>query len=103
MFNVPVGNIFSTLQTYFGSAYINDINIGTQVNKVMVQSDWNFRNNINKVGNIYVNSTAGEPVPLQSLISIKNTVAPRSISRYNLYPSAAITVVMKQGFSQDRG
>jgi len=103
MFNVPVGNIFSTLQTYFGSAYINDINIGTQVNKVMVQSDWNFRNNINKVGNIYVNSTAGEPVPLQSLISIKNTVAPRSISRYNLYPSAAITVVMKQGFSTGQG
>lgn len=103
MFNVPIGNIFSTLQTYFGSAYINDINIGTQVNKVMVQSDWNFRNNISKVGNIYVNSTAGKPVPLQSLISIKNTVAPRAISRYNLYPSAAITVVMKDGFSTGQG
>ncbi len=103
MLNVPVGNIFSTLQTYFGSAYINDINIGTQVNKVMVQSDWNFRNSISKVGNIYVNSTYGKPVPLNSLVSIKNTVAPRSIARYNLYPSAAVTVVMKQGFSTGQG
>ncbi|MDD2351078.1 MAG: efflux RND transporter permease subunit, partial [Synergistaceae bacterium] len=94
MLNVPIGNIFSTLQTYFGSAYINDINIGTQINKVLVQSDWNFRNNMSKVGNIYVNSMAGDPVPLHSLVSIKNTVAPRSIARYNLYPSAAITIVM---------
>lgn len=103
MLNVPLGNIFSTLQTFFGSAYINDINIGTQVNKVLVQSDWNFRNSISKVGNIYVNSMAGEPVPLHSLVSIKDTVAPRSIARYNLYPSAAITIVMEQGYSTGQG
>ena len=82
MLNVPIGNIFATLQTYFGSAYINDINIGTQVNKVMVQSDWNFRNNIGNVGSIHVNSTSGDPVPPVP-VSVRNTVAPRSISRYN--------------------
>lgn len=103
MFNVPVGNIFSTLQTYFGSAYINDINIGTQVNKVMVQSDWNFRNSLDKIGNIHIYGTSGESVPLQSIVSLKNTVAPRSIARYNLYPSATITVVMKQGYSTGQG
>ena len=103
LLNVPIGNIFSTLQTYFGSAYINDINIGTQVNKVMVQSDWDFRNTIDSVGSIYINSTAGEPVPLQSLVSIKNTVAPRSIARYNLYPSAAVSIVMKDGYSTGQG
>ena len=103
MLNVPIGNIFSTLQTYFGSAYINDINIGTQVNKVMVQSDWDFRNTIESVGSIYINSTAGKPVPLQSLVSIKNTVAPRSIARYNLYPSAAVSIVMKEGYSTGQG
>lgn len=103
MFNVPVGNIFSTLQTYFGSAYINDINIGTQVNKVMVQSDWNFRNSLDKIGNIHIYGTSGESVPLQSIVSLKNTVAPRSIARYNLYPSAAITIIMKQGYSTGQG
>ncbi len=103
MFNVPVGTIFSTLQTYFGSAYINDINIGTQVNKVMVQSDWKFRNKIDSIKGIYVNSSTGSPVPLQSLVTIKKTLAPRSINRYNLFPSAAITVVMKPGFSSGQG
>ncbi len=103
IFNVPVGNIFSTLQTYFGSAYINDINIGTQVNKVMVQSDWNFRNSLDKIGNIHIYGTSGESVPLQSIVSLKNTVAPRSIARYNLYPSAAINIVMRQGYSTGQG
>ncbi len=103
MFNVPVGTIFSTLQTYFASAYINDINIGTQVNKVMIQSDWNFRSNIDNIGNIYVNSNTGQPVPLQSLVSVKKTLAPRSVNRYNLFPSAAVTIVMKPGFSTGQG
>ena len=103
MFNVPVGTIFSTLQAYFGTSYINDINIGTQVNKVILQSDWNYRDKMDSIGNIYVNSTTGNPVPLQSLMSIKKTVAPRLINRYNLFPSAAITVVMKTGFSTGQG
>lgn len=33
---VPMSKIFSTLETYLGSAYVNDINLGTQVNKVMI-------------------------------------------------------------------
>jgi len=103
MFNVPVGTIFSTLQTYFASAYINDINIGTQVNKVMIQSDWNYRNSIDNIGSIYVNSTNGQPVPLQSLVTVRKTLAPRSVNRYNLFPSAAITIVMKPGFLDRTG
>lgn len=101
--HVPIGNIFNTLQTYFGSAYINDINLGTQVNKVMVQSDWDFRNKINDIGGIYVRGTSGEQIPLQSIVTVKKTVAPRAISRYNLYPSAGITVVVKPGFSTGQG
>ena len=103
MYNVPVGNIFSTLQTYFGSAYINDINIGTQVNKVMVQSQWQYRSKIDDIGGIYVNSTNGDPVPLETLLKVRKTVAPRSYPRYNLYPSAGLTIMMKPGYSTGQG
>ena len=101
--NVQIGTIFSTLQTYFGSAYINDINIGTQVNRVMVQSEWNYRNNMDRIGGIFVRNTNGEQVPLQSLMTLRKTLAPRAIDRYNLYPSAGITIVMKPGFSSGQG
>ena len=103
LMNVQVGSIFSTLQTYFGSAYINDINIGTQVNRVMVQSEWNYRNNMDRIGGIFVRNANGEQVPLQSLMTLRKTLAPRAIDRYNLYPSASITIVMKPGFSSGQG
>lgn len=103
MLNVPIGTIFSTLQTYFGSAYINDINIGTQVNKVMLQSEWNYRNKIEDIGGIFVTNTSGEQVPLQSVLKARKTVAPRVFDRYNLFPSASVTIMMKPGYSSGQG
>ncbi|MDO5116077.1 MAG: efflux RND transporter permease subunit [Synergistaceae bacterium] len=103
LMNVPVSTIFSTLQTYFGSAYVNDINIGTQVNRVMLQSQWAYRNKIEDIGSIYVRGSNGEQVPLQSLVTVNKVLSPRSISRYNLFPSAAITVAMNQGYSTGQG
>lgn len=103
LMEVPLSTIFSTLQTYFGSAYINDINIGTQVNRVMMQSDWQYRQNSDSIGNIFVKSSAGEQVPLQSLVSVRKTLAPRTLDRYNLYPTAGITIVLKQGYSTGQG
>jgi len=102
-YGVPISNVFRTLQTYFGTAYINDINIGTTVNKVLLQSDWPYRNKINAIGNIYANSTTGERVPLESLMTLRKTLAPRAVSRYNLSSSAAITAFMAPGYSTGQG
>lgn len=103
MYSVSVGSIFNTMQTYFGSAYINDVNIGTQVNKVMVQSEAKFRNKIDNIGSIYVQSTNGDSVPLETLATVIKIVAPRMIARYDLYPSAALTIQMNDGYSTGQG
>lgn len=103
LLNVPVSSVLATLQTYFGTAYINDINLGTQVNKVLLQSDWEYRNTIDSIDNVFVNNNFGEPVPFSSIATIKKTLAPRSINRYNLYPSAPVTIVMKPGYSTGEG
>ena len=100
---VQLGTAFSTLQTYFGTAYINDINLGTQVNKVIVQSDWPFRDRMNALERVYVRNTQGLQVPVTSFAAMKETLAPRSISRFNLYPSASINIVMAPGFSTGDG
>ena len=90
---VPVGNIFSVLQNYLGSSYINDVNFGTQVNKVMVQADWPYRKDLNSIGNLYVQNTLGEMVPLGTMIKMRKVLSPRVVTRYNQYPSASITAV----------
>ena len=97
--NVPLSNIFSTIENYLGSGYVNDINLGTQVNKVIVQSDWKYRKNLQSINNIYVPSTKGAMVPLGALVDLKTVLSPRQISRYNQYPSAGITVMLKEGAS----
>ena len=103
MLGVQTGNIFSVLSTYFGTAYINDINIGTQVNKVILQSEWAQRNKLDSIGNVFVPNVNGDQVPMRSFTTLRKTLAPRSIARYNLYPSAGITVILNQGYSSGQG
>ena len=96
---VPVSNIYSVLQNYLGAGYVNDINIGTQVNKVMIQADWEHRKDIDSIKKLYVKSSNNTMVPLGSLVDIKIIQAPRSYDRYNQYPSASITAMAKPGVS----
>ncbi len=96
---VGIGSIFSTLQYYLGSAYINDVNFGTQVNKVMIQADWKNRKDIDSIKNLHVQSENGDMVPLDSVITLSKILSPRVVSRYNQYPSATITAVQNPAVS----
>ncbi len=90
---VPLTNIFSALENYLGSGYVNDINFGTQVNKVIVQSDWKYRKDIDSLRNIYVPNQDGQMVPLNAFVSLKPILSPRQIIRYNQYPASGVTVM----------
>ena len=96
---VSIGSIYSTLQTYLGSMYVNDVNIGTQANKVMVQADWKYRKNLQSIKDLYVQSASGQMVPLGSLIEIKRITLPRSVDRYNQYPAATVQIVVADNSS----
>lgn len=96
---VPMANIFSTLESYLGSAYVNDINLGTQVNKVMLQSDWKYRENIDSINDIYIANQEGRQVPMRAMVELKKILAPRVVQRYNQFPAASVTAVQKGGTS----
>ena len=85
------------MQNYLGSRYINDVNLGTQVNRVTVQSDWNGRATPEAVADLYVRSNAGAMVPIGSLGSISREIGPRTVSCYNKFLAAGITVMPKPG------
>ena len=97
--NVPMSNIFSTLESYLGSAYVNDINLGTQVNKVMLQSDWKYRQNIDNINDLYIANMEGKMVPMRGLVELNKVLAPRVVERYNQYPAANVMAVQKEGSS----
>ncbi|KMY68340.1 RND transporter [Desulfocarbo indianensis] len=96
---VSVKSLFTTLQNYLGSRYVNDINIGNQLNKVMVQADWPYRKNLEDIGGLNVKNSNGEMVPVSSLVQVRPTAAPRMMLRFNQFPSASITALTAGGVS----
>ena len=81
-------DIFSTLQIYLGSIYINDFNLFGRVYRVMAQADSAFRQKIEDIGNLYTRNIEGEMVPLGSMVTIQHTFGPDPVIRYNGYPAA---------------
>lgn len=96
---VAVGNIYTTLGEYLGSSYINDVNFGTQVNKVVIQADWKFRKGVENINKLYVQNALGEMVPLGGMIKLSKVLGANSIDRYNQYPAAAITAISNGNYS----
>ncbi len=96
---VSIGSIFSVLQNYLGSSYVNDVNFGTQVNKVMIQADWKFRKDIDSINKLYVQNKNGQMVPLGSVVNLRKVLSPRVVTRYNQYPSVSITAVQSDSVS----
>ncbi len=99
LMKVEVSSIFSALQNYLGSFYVNDVNFDGQVNRATVQADWEFRKNIDSLDKIHVKSNTGDMVPLGSLVKIRTTLAPRMVERYNKLTSAGITAMLSPGVS----
>lgn len=98
-YKVPVSTLYSTLQSYLGSYYVNDINIGTQVNQVVVQSDWKGRDTIDAIGRLYAKSTTGAMVPVSAMVETSTVGGTRNYSRYNLFPSAKVTANIQNGYA----
>ncbi len=93
LMKVSISDIFSTLQSYFGSRYVNDVNFEGQVNKAIVQADLTYRDQVDDIKKLYVKSQTGVMVPLDSVLKITPALAPRSVDRYNKFTSASITAV----------
>jgi hydrophobe/amphiphile efflux-1 (HAE1) family protein len=96
---IPLNDVFTTLQAYLGSAYINDFNKFGRTWQVKVQADARFRLKPEDIRQLETRSSSGEMIQLGTLIKVANTLGPQTILRYNLYPSASITGSAAPGFS----
>ena len=97
--DVPLNNVFSTLQAYLGSAYVNDFNKFGRTWQVKVQADAQFRLKPEDIRQLEVHNKSGKMIPLGTLIKVDETLGPQTILRYNLYPAASITGSAANGFS----
>jgi multidrug efflux pump len=96
-------DVFSTLQTYLGSFYVNDFNHFGRTWQVNIQAGGEFRNDRSKVKLLKVRNSQGDMVPLGAVLSIREIGGPINIGRYNMYPAAAILGATKAGVSSGQG
>ena len=83
-------DVFSTLQLYLGSQYVNEFNYLGRSYQVMAQGDGLFRKTPEDIARFKVRNTSGEMVPIGSVTTFKSETAPYRVPRYNLYPAAEI-------------
>jgi hydrophobe/amphiphile efflux-1 (HAE1) family protein len=87
---VNLGDVFGTLQATMGSRYVNDFNRFGRTWQVVVQSDSSFRDDIDDIKRLMVRNNRGQMTPIGSLATIEPISNPLVLTRYNMYPAAAI-------------
>jgi len=99
LMKVPMSSIYTALQHNLGSIYVNDVNMGTQVNRVTAMADWSGRAKPEDVKSIYVRSKTGAMVPIDTLVTCREELGPRSCYRCNQYLYCTEQFIPKPGIS----
>lgn len=96
---VSLSDVYSTMQTYLGSRYVNDFTIYGRNFRVVAQADTNYRNTIESLGKYFVKNREGQMVPISALVSHKVVESAPLISHYNLFRSTEINGNPAPGYS----
>ena len=96
---VSVSSIFSTLQSALASYYINDFNFAGDAFQVKMQSEKGFRVTQDDIRGLLVQNSSGEMVPLTGLATLRYTVGPTEIQRFNKLTSADVSVQVADGYT----
>ena len=90
MMNMPLANVFDTLQVYLGSVYVNDFNYLGRTYQVRAQAEAGYRAEASDIALLKTRNSFGEMVPLGSVVDVRRTTGPDRVVRYNLYPAAEV-------------
>ena len=96
---VNISEVFSAIQTYMGSFYVNDISLYSRNFHVMVQADTNYRVAITDLDKYYVRNQAGQMLPMSTLVSYNPIETAPLISHFNIFRSAEVNGSPKKGYS----
>jgi hydrophobic/amphiphilic exporter-1 (mainly G- bacteria), HAE1 family len=96
---VSLDDVFSTIQTFLGSVYINDFTLYNRDFRVVAQADTFYRNDVSALEKYYVRNREGKMLPLNSLITYKVNESAALLSHFNLYRTAEFNGSAKAGYS----
>ena len=96
---VQFSEISSALQVFMGSQYVNDFDFNNRSYRVYVQADQEYRRQPRDLREFYVRSDTGQMVPLDNLVTVKETTSSSIIEHYNIFRTTAINGAAAPGYS----
>jgi hydrophobic/amphiphilic exporter-1 (mainly G- bacteria), HAE1 family len=100
---ITLASVYQALQAFLGGAFVNYFNQYGRVWQVYVQAEGEFRTKAENVGQFYVRNAAGHPVPLSTLVSMRQVNGPEFTTRFNEYRAAQINGSLAPGYSTRQG
>jgi len=96
---VNISEVFTTMQAYMGSLFVNNFTLYNRTYHVVVQADTVFRALISNMDKYYVRNSAGSMVPLSTFISYQPIETAPLITHFNIFRSAEVDGSIPQGYS----
>ncbi len=87
---IPLQDVFTTLNVYMGGLYVNQFNAFGMTWQVQVEAAPRFRTTAGVLKDFQVRTSAGQMVPLGAVATADNSTEPLLVMRYNMYASAAV-------------
>ena len=100
---VNITDVFSTMQAFMGSLFVNNFTLYNRTYHVVVQADTTFRAFVSNIDKYYVRNRAGNMLPLSTVISYKPTEAAPLIPHFNIFRSAEVNGATPPGYSTGEG
>ncbi|WP_269519182.1 efflux RND transporter permease subunit [Alteromonas sp. BMJM2] len=99
---VNIDTLFTTMQAYLGSLYVNDFNLFGQTYQVNVQADAQYRQDIEDISQFKIRNAQGDMIPLGSFLDVEHSAGPDRVMHYNGYITAEINGAPAPGYSSDQ-
>ncbi|MBS4773764.1 MAG: multidrug efflux RND transporter permease subunit [Proteobacteria bacterium] len=96
---VAINDVYTVMQSTFGSLYVNDFTYMGRNFRVTMQAEAKFRRSPDDLRYVYVKSKSGQLVPLSTLITVERVPGPELINRFNIFPAAKIMGDPAPGYS----
>ncbi len=96
---VNIADIFTTIQAYMGSSYVNDITLYNRTYHVVLQADTVYRRMVTDMDKYYVRNQSGAMLPISSLITYQPVEAAPILPHFNIFRSAEVDGGSAQGYS----
>ncbi len=87
---IPIQDVFTTLNVYMGGLYVNQFDQFGLVWQVQVEAAPEFRTTADMLKQFQVRTNQAQMVPMGSIAAIRNSTAPLLVMRYNMYASASV-------------